>query len=136
MIAFITLNTWVILRVIKRHAGADDYATVAVPGDTTVELPAGTVKLTYQEGYHAPNAGETIDFATPDALQVTVTSPAGELLPIKPPGFRGLGQELSTGPGWTRSVVGRIELSQAGAYTIVAGPQLDGAVEPRILLGK
>jgi hypothetical protein len=136
VILFLILDAYVIARVLRSHRADDDYAEIPVPGETTV--PAGKLKLTYQESYDAPSTGDgDIDFGTPSALEVTVTSATGEQLEIKGPGFRGMGSSLSTStPGnWSRAVIGTLEVP-AGIYTITAGPELPGAVEPQILIRK
>jgi hypothetical protein len=119
----------------KREAG--DVATFPVPGEARVTLPAGKVKLRYQESYRASSGGEGegIHFAVPAKLQVAVTSPEGEALDIKGPGFRGMGASLQVGGNWSRALVGTIEIVQPGEYTITAGPELENAVEPQILVG-
>jgi hypothetical protein len=119
----------------KRSAG--DVATFPVPGEARVTLPVGKVKLRYQESYRAWSGGESggIDFAVPAKLRVGVTSPEGESLDIKGPGFRGMGASLQVGGNWSRALVGTVEIVQPGEYTITAGPELEDAVEPQILVG-
>ena len=98
VILFLLLDAYVIARVFRSRASADDYASIAVPGETTVTVPAGKLKLTYQESYNAPSTGDgDIEFGTPSALQVTVTSAAGEALEVKGPGFRGMGSSSPLG---------------------------------------
>lgn len=136
VIAFLVLDAYVIARVMRSRAGADDYATLAVPGETAVTVPAGKLKLTYQESYKASSTEDSIDFGTPSALEVAVTSAAGEALQIKGPGFKGMGESLSTGSGWTRAVIGTVQVPSPGTVTVTAGPELPDAVEPQILIGK
>jgi hypothetical protein len=136
VILFLLLDAYVIARVFRSRASADDYASIAVPGETTVTVPAGKLKLTYQESYNAPSTGDgDIEFGTPSALQVTVTSATGEALEVKGPGFRGMGSSLSTGGGKSRALIGTAEVP-AGAYTITARPELPDAVQPQVLVGK
>ena len=136
VIVFLVVDAYVIARVLRGRASADDFGTLAVPGETTVTVPAGKLRLTYQESVNAPSTGDgDIDFGTPSALEVTVTSAAGEELEIKGPGFRGMGSSLSTGSGQSRALIGTIEVP-AGVYTVNAGPELPDAVEPQILIGK
>jgi hypothetical protein len=136
VILFLLLDAYVIARVFRSRASADDYASIAVPGETTVTVPAGKLKLTYQESYNAPSTGDgDIEFGTPSALQVTVTSATGEALEVKGPGFRGMGSSLSTGGGKSRALIGTAEVP-AGAYTITARPELPDAVDPQVLVGK
>jgi hypothetical protein len=103
-----------------------------------VTLPVGKVKLRYQESYRAWSGGEPgvgIDFDVPAELQVEVTSPDGESLAIKGPGFRGMGASREVGGNWSRALVGTVEIVEPGGYTITAGPELKDAVEPQILVG-
>ena len=76
-----------------------------VPGEAQVTLPVGRVKLRYQESYRAWSGGEPgvgIDFDVPAKLRVGVTSPGGESLDIKGPGFRGMGASVEVGGNWSR----------------------------------
>jgi hypothetical protein len=65
-----------------------------------------------------------------------VTGPDGNPMEIKGPGFRGMGESLNTGRGWSRALVGTVEITRPGSYTVSAGPEIEGGVEPEILLGK
>jgi hypothetical protein len=47
-----------------------------------------------------------------------------------------MGQSLDTGRGWSRALVGTVEVSQPGSYLVSAGPEIEDGVEPKILLGK
>jgi hypothetical protein len=122
-------------RIFGRGRSAGDLAAFPVPGEAQVTLPVGKVKLRYQESYRASSGGEGIDFGVPAKLQVGVTSPGGESLDIKGPGFRGMGASLQVGDNWSRALVGTVEIVQPGEYTITAGPELNDAVEPQILVG-
>lgn len=136
VIVFLAVDAYILYRVFKSRATADNHGRFLVPGETTVTLPAGgKLKVAYQEEYKATSSGETIDFYVPSALRVEVTGPSGEPLEIKGPGFRGMGSSVNTGRGWSRALVGTIEITQPGDYTVTAGPEIDG-VEPKILLGK
>ena len=136
VILFLAVDAYILYRVFAGRASADDYGRFMVPGETTVTLPAGKLKVSYQEEYKAGGGENTIDFGVPDALQVTVTGPTGEALPIEGPGFRGMGESLNTGSGWSRALVGTVEITEPGSYTVTAGPAIEGGVEPKILLGK
>jgi hypothetical protein len=65
-----------------------------------------------------------------------VTAPTGEAVDLKGPGFRGMGASLNTGSGWSRALIGTVEITQVGEYTITAQGDLPNAVEPQILIGK
>jgi hypothetical protein len=135
-IAFLAIDAYILYRVFAGRASADDYGAFAVPGTTTVTLPAGKLKVSYQEEYKASSSGDSIDFVPPAALQVQVTGPDGNPLEIKGPGFRAMGQSQDTGRGWSRALVGTIQITEPGDYTVTAGPEIEGGVEPKILLGK
>jgi hypothetical protein len=136
VIAFLVIDAFILYRVFRSRARRDDYASFPVPGETTVSLPAGKLKISYQEEYQASGTEDSIDFGTPAALQVTVTGPSGEALEIKGPGFRGMGENLDTGMGWSRALVGTVEITEPGSYTVTAEPEIEGGVEPKILLGR
>jgi hypothetical protein len=135
VIAFLVFDAWLIAKVFRSRASADDHGTFAVPGEITVTVPEGKLRISYQEAYKASSTGDSIDFGTPAALEVHVTSPTGEDLNIKGPGFKGMGSSLDTGSNWSRALVGTVQLPAAGDYKISAGPELENAVEPRILVG-
>jgi hypothetical protein len=136
VIAFLAFDAWVLYRVFKGRASAGDYGAFPVPGETTVTVPAGKLKVSYQESYKATSSGDTIDFDVPGALQVQVTGTSGEVMQIKGPGFRGVGSSVDTGSGWSRALVGTVQITEPGSYTITAGPAIEGSIEPQIVIGK
>jgi hypothetical protein len=137
VIAFLAIDAVVFYKVFKGRARADDYGRFMVPGETTVALPAGKVKISYQEEYKASGTEDSIDFGVPPQLQVTVTNEAtGQKMAIEGPGFRGLGEHLDTGSGWSRARVGTVEIADPGTYTVAASPAIENGVEPKILIGK
>jgi hypothetical protein len=137
VIVFLAVDAWIFFRVFKSRASADDYGMFMVPGETTVTVPAGKLKISYQEEYKASSSGDSIDFGVPGTLQVAITNDAGgDPLPIKGPGFRGMGESLDTGSGWSRALVGTVQITEPGSYTVKAEPAIEGAVEPKVLIGK
>lgn len=136
VVAFLAVDAAIFFLVFRSRRTADDYATFAVPGEATVMLPAGTLKLSYQESYKAPSSGDSIDFDVPSALSVTVRAPTGETLDINGPGFRGMGASLNTGGGWSRALIGTVQITQAGEHTVAAQGELPNAIEPQVLIGK
>jgi hypothetical protein len=137
VIAFLAIDAYVIYRIFQSRASRDDYGMFMVPGESTVTVPAGKLKVSYQEEYKADSDEDSINFAVPGQLQVTVTNDAtGEQMEIKGPGFRGMGESLDTGSGWSRALVGTVEVTQPGSYTVKAEPAIEGGVEPKILIGK
>jgi hypothetical protein len=121
--------------------GADDYGSVPVPGSGTFDLPAGKVRLTYQESKKSRAFGGTptsdIEFAAPIGLEVTVApTSGGPPLAMTGPGFMGMGTNKSTRRGQSRDEIGSVEVPGAGSYTVkVTAPDLPDAVEPQVLLG-
>jgi hypothetical protein len=137
VIAFLAIDAYIILRVFRSRASRDDYGSFMVPGESTVTVPAGKLKVSYQEEYKADSDEDTIHFGVPDQLQVAVTNDAtGEQMEIKAPGFRGMGESLDTGSGWSRALVGTVQVSEPGSYTVKAEPAVENGVEPKILIGK
>jgi len=138
VILFLAFDAWVLTKVFKGRASADDHGMFMVPGETTVTVPAGKLKISYQEEYRADSTTtDDIDFAVPAQLQVTVTNEAtGEQMAIKGPGFKGMGEHLDVGSGWSRARVGTVEITQPGSYKVAASPAIEGGVEPKILIGK
>jgi len=67
---------------------------------------------------------------------VSVASPTGEALDVKGPGFRGMGSSLSTGSGWSRALIGTVQITHPGPpHGHGAGRPAD-AIEPQVLIGK
>jgi hypothetical protein len=136
VVVFLVFDAYLVSRVFAGRRSADDYGAIPVPGQTTVALPTGRVKLSYQEGYKASSSGDSIDFDVPAALEVRVVSPAGEALEIKGPGFKGTGSVTDTGKNWSRARVGAVQVTEPGEYTVTAVGELQNAVEPQLLVGK
>jgi hypothetical protein len=141
VIAFLAIDAVVFFKVFKGRSAADDYGMFMVPGETQVTVPAGKLKISYQEEYKADtDAFDEIQFGVPGQLQVKVTNDAtGEEMAIKGPGFKGMGEHLDVGVthgGWSRARVGTVEIAQPGSYTVSAQPAIENGVEPKILIGK
>ena len=136
VVAFLVIDGAILFLVFRSRRTADDYGKVPVPGQATVALPAGKLKLSYQESYKARGTEDSIDFGVPAGLQVTVESPAGEALEIKGPGFHGMGSSLNTGSGWSRALIGAIQIAEPGPYIVTAQGDLPKAIEPQVLIGK
>ena len=136
VVAFLAFDAFVMYRVFKSRASADDYGSFHVPGELDATVPGGKLKVSYQESYKASGTEDSIDFGVPAGLQVTVIDASGQQLELKGPGFRGMGESLNTGKNWSRALVGTLEVPSPGVYTVKAEGTLEGAVEPQILVGK
>lgn len=136
IVAFIVIDGLIFYFVFasRRHAGS--HGAIPVPGQTEVTLPAGKLKLSYQESYKAASTEDSIDFGVPAALRVTVESASGETLAIKGPGFKGMGSSLNTGSGWSRALIGTAQVTQPGIYKVTADGELQDAIEPQVLIGR
>lgn len=135
-VVFVLIDGAILFWVFRSRRTAGDYGKIPVPGRTTVAMPAGKTKLSYQESYKARGTEDSIDFGVPAALRVTVESPDGEAVDVKGPGLHGTGSSLNTGSGWSRALIGTVQVTQPGAYTITAQGELPDAIEPQILLGR
>ena len=71
VIVFLAVDAVIFYKVFRGRAAADDYGRFMVPGETTVTLPEGKLKLSYQEEYKASGTEDSIDFGVPSLLQVT-----------------------------------------------------------------
>ena len=137
VIAFIVVDFFILAKVLRRHRAADDHGEIPVPGEATMTLPAGKVKLSYQEGQHTSQVeDERIQFFAPDDLVVTVVGPDGSELTVDGPGIAGTGSSKSTGIGFSRLEIGSVKLPEEGTYTIKAeASSADGLSEPKLLIG-
>ena len=136
VIVFLAVDGYILYRVFAARRSADDYGVTPVPGDLSIALTPGRLKISYQEAYKAPGDEDHIYFEVPSALEVSVVAPTGESLEIKGPGFHGMGSVKDTGKNWSRARVGTVEITQPGQYTVSARGTLEGAVEPVVLVGR
>lgn len=137
VIVFIVADVVILTKVLRRHRSADDHGEVPVPGEASVTLPAGKVKLSYQEGQHTSAVeDERIQFFAPEDLVVSVVAPDGSELPIDGPGIAGTGSSKSTGIGFSRLEIGSVKVPEAGTYTVRAeAGSAGGLKEPKVLVG-
>ena len=137
VVIFLLVDGLILLAVLRRHRAADDLGAISLPGEATITLPAGKFSLTYQESKRSSGGGEgDIDFGAPAAFSVSVTSPSGQPVEIKGPGFRGMGSSKSTGRGFSRTKIGTVEVTEPGPHTFSAPAELPGTTEPKLLIGK
>jgi len=124
-------------KMIPGYANANAYGAIPVPGETTVDLPAGKLKLTYQESKKVGGDEDTIYFGVPASVSVEVTpASGGGALEIKGVGFKGMGSNVSTMKDESRAQIGSIKIASPGSYTVKATGGDADAVEPQILIGK
>ena len=101
VILFLLLDAYVIARVFRSRASADDYASIAVPADhrdgARREAEADLSGVLQRAQYRGRRHRVRHVRAPGD-----VTSATGEALEVKGPGFRGMGSSLST-PGAARA---------------------------------
>jgi hypothetical protein len=142
VLLFLAFDAWLIWRVFLGGNRDGRYGSVAVPGETSLTLPAGKVKLTYQESCHAGGGGEStpIQFYVPDTLRLTLVAAGGggaAPLELKLSGGHSAQTIPSFIPGGPRSRVkiGTVEIASAGSYVLRAeGAPADSAA-PTVLAG-
>jgi hypothetical protein len=138
VVLFLIVDGFILMKVLRGARTVSEYGSVQIPGSTQVTLPAGKVKLNYVEARKARSDGDTIYFDRPESLEVTVTSTAdGVALEMKGPGFRGMGSSQSVKKGFSRDLIGTVEVTQPGDYAVdVTGVTEPDAVEPQVMIGK
>jgi hypothetical protein len=140
VIVFLAVDAYIMWRIFLGGSRAARYGSVAAPGEATLNLPAGTVKLTYQEAVHSFGGGEhgPIDFYVPDVLRLTLVPAAGgsplELRPDRGHHAQTIASFLPSGPR-SRVRIGTVEVPAAGEYVLRAEGDLAGATEPTVLAG-
>ena len=139
VILFLAVDAFIVWRVLRASANAGRYGAMSVPGQATLTLPAGKVKVTYQEAVHTSGGGEgEISFYPPSDLDVVVAPVAGgqELRPD--PGVGGSAETVAGFlPGGPRSRrrVGFLEVPAAGQYVVRATGSAADRQQPLVLLG-
>jgi hypothetical protein len=138
VIAFLAVDAFILWKVLGGQKSAGDFGSIQIPGSSQVTLPAGKVRLTYQEAVKSSSDEHSIHFSRPASLEVTVTPTDGSPpLELNGPGFRGMGSSKSTKKNQSRDLVGTVEVTTPGVYTIEAtGTPDPGAVSPLVLIGK
>lgn len=140
VIAFIVVDVLVFWRFFGRGNRDAAYGSVAAPGETTLELPAGKVKVTYQESRKAPSRGSAMlpHFPVPEDLDVSLSSSAANRAAVE---LQRDGRRVMAVPGFfpggpfSRVTVGHVDIPAAGRYAVNvsgggAGPR------PQVLLGR
>lgn len=137
VVLFLAFLAWLMWRIFGSGSRNATHGTVSAPGQTTLELPAGRVKLTYQESVYATQSG-VIEFWVPDDLEISVLSTArGTPLALKEKSAH----QAQTIAGWlpggprSRVTIGHVDVPAAGHYSVTvsgggAGPR------PQVLVGR
>jgi hypothetical protein len=137
VIVFLAIDAYVLWRLFGSGNRSAAYGSIPVPGEAKLTLPAGKVKLTYQESVHTAGGGESsIDFYPPADFSLMITSAArGPPLELRP---RGASAQTVAGwlPGGPRSqtTLGSVEVA-AGEYVVRAQSSAEDLVEPVVLVG-
>jgi hypothetical protein len=137
VVVFLAFDAYLLWRLFGSGNRDAIHGVVSAPGEATLQLPAGTARVTYQESVHSPSGGGRIAFDPPAGLQVAITSRAGGVpLELRPRGGRQAQTIVSWLPGGPRSRVflGEVEIPLPGTYAV----QVTGGrgVRPQILLGR
>jgi hypothetical protein len=111
---------------------ADRHGRFSIPGEQTLELPKGRVRIYFDTATGSP--GDESGFSPPGDLAVAVIDEqTGEEVPIR--------HKLSVGVSshetskFTRTYIGRMEVPHAGAYKVSATQPSGGYPEPHLSLG-
>ena len=126
-------------RAWEEEAELRRYAAVPIPGEATVALPTGTIRISYRESTQAPTQTDT-DFAAPESLQVSIRPVAGgpplEIDTDTYPGSATFSiRARNVRPPLSVTGVGRIEVEEAGDYVVTARADPSGLIQPHLLLG-
>jgi hypothetical protein len=139
VIVFLAIDVYVLWRLFGSGNRSSTFASIPVPGETTLTLPAGRVKFTYQESVHVGGGGEgsPIDFYPPADFELAITPAAGGA-PLQ---LRQRGTSAQTVAAWfpggprSQTVLGSVEV-EAGDYVVHARSSAEGLVEPIVLVGR
>jgi hypothetical protein len=106
------------------------HGRVPIPGEATLSMPAGEVRLTYQQAFIDPSF-----FTVPKELVVTVTGPGGEDLPVSRP-LLPRNKSASSFEGYFRQRIGTVTIPSPGGYLVRVGPRLPSlGDDPVVLVG-
>ena len=114
------------------------YGAVPIPGEATVALPAGEIRISYRESTKAPTHEVGAAFAAPESLEISIRPAAGG-----PPVDIDTDAQFDSFTIGARNVrpalsvtgVGRVEVAAAGDYVVTARVDPTGLTQPHLLLG-
>jgi hypothetical protein len=117
----------------RRTGQAGRYGEIGLPGEATLELPAGRVRLDYRVALGIRDTSSR-KLDVPDQLRVEIRPlTGGEPIPIEPP--RIPTQYRSMRRRTVQVHLGKIEIPSPGQYTVSAPRAISGANDPTLLLG-
>jgi hypothetical protein len=137
VIAFLAFDAFVMWKVFGSGNGADSHGRVSAPGEATLQLPAGKVKLSYQEHKYSHQTGR-IEFDPPQGMQVAITPGEGRApLDLERAAHHQAQTVASWLPGGPRSRVtlGHVEVPETGTYMVKVSGGGRGP-RPQVLLGR
>ena len=112
---------------------AEQHGRFAIPGESTMELPEGRVRIYYDINWGQPGDESGLDH--PDDLEVRISAvDTGEEIPIR----RKLASAVNSHEtkNFTRCYVGRIEAPRQGQYKVTAKASTPASEEPHLSLGR
>jgi hypothetical protein len=112
-------------------AAAARHGRVPIPGEATLELPAGRVRIYYE----VDEGATSTRFQPPEQLVVRVRDAAGDRLPIRAK-LKNSTAASRVATGFGRTYVGRFEVSRPGPHSVSAELTAPGAAQgARLCLG-
>jgi len=112
----------------KLFGGGEELGRIAIPGDTTVTLEAGKVKLRYEQ---RRETAQKQAYGPPD-LEITVApADGGPPLEVQPPRM----QSGSSGGKLVKVALGSIDVAEPGTYRVTVGPAVERPEPALVLLG-
>jgi hypothetical protein len=121
--------------VFTAHPGskkADQHGRFPIPGDETMRLPKGRVRIYFETATGSP--GDESGLAPPGELSVAVIDEqTGEEVPIRHKLSSSVNSSETS--SFTRTYVGRVELPHEGSYKVSASHPGDYP-EPHLSLGR
>ena len=133
------LMPWTAGRVVREEeAQLRRYAAVPIPGEATVALPRGKIRISYCESIKAPTPEVGIDFSAPQSLEVSIRPVVGGA-PLDIDRDAALDTITMSArkvrPALTVTGVGCIDVASAGDYVVSARADPRGLTAPCLLLG-
>ena len=139
VVLFLAVDAIVLWRFLGPGNRAGRYGSMTVPGEATLSLPAGRIRLTYREAVYTSGGGEgePIPFYPPADLEVRVAGADGGALVLER-GTRTSTQSIAGfmpgGPS-SSTRLGFVNVPAAGQYRISVSASTEGRVEPLVLVG-